>query len=81
MINWKDISEFAEPDWDSLGNTAPPTLFWRPKKGATLGYIRDGELFDAKWIYVSDSNKVSHFSPVEAPEGGNVVDLVSHRGA
>ena len=81
MVNWKSITDFVEPDWEQLGDSAEPSLFWRPKKGATLGYIRDGELFDAKWIYVSDSNKVSHFSLVEAPEGGNVIDLAARRGA
>lgn len=67
MVNWTEISDYVEPDWERLGTSVPPTLFWRPKKGATLGFIRDGELFDAKWIYVSDANKVSHFCPVEDP--------------
>jgi hypothetical protein len=78
VIQWNEIADFVEPDWERAGTTAPPSLFWRPKKGATFGYIRDGELFDAKWIYVSDSNKVSHFSLVEGP-GDNVVDLAAHR--
>jgi len=30
--------------------------------------IRDGELFDYKWLYVCDSNKVTHFSDVNGPE-------------
>ena len=51
-------------------------LFWRPKQGATLGYIRDGELFDAMWLYVCDSNKVSDFSAVNAP-GDNRTHLQS----
>lgn len=70
MVHWKEIAEFVEPAWDqqAAGGAPPPTLFWRPRKGATFGYIRDGELFDAKWIYVSDSNKVSHFALVEAPD-------------
>jgi hypothetical protein len=43
-----------------------------------LGYIRDGELFDAKWIYVCDANKVSDFSTVNGP-GDNIIDLDTHR--
>jgi len=39
-----------------------------------LGYVRDGELFDWKWLYVCDANKVTHFSEVNGPES-NVVDL------
>jgi len=78
VVQWKDIADFVEPDFDGTGSPPPPALFWRPKKGATFGYIRDGELFDAKWIYVSDSNKVSHFSLVEGPSD-NVVDLAAHR--
>jgi hypothetical protein len=79
VVQWTDIAEYTEPDWERLGDSAPPALFWRPKKGATYGYIRDGELFDAKWIYVSDANKVSHFCDVEGPSDGNVVDLAAHR--
>ena len=40
----------CEPNWVKLGTELPPVFFRRPKKGATLGYIRDGELFDAKWV-------------------------------
>jgi len=47
MIHWKPIVEYVEPNWVKLGTDLPPALFWRPKKGASLGYIRDGELFDA----------------------------------
>jgi len=50
MIHWKPVGEYVEPDWVKLGTDLPPTLFWRPKHGAILGYIRDGELFDAKWL-------------------------------
>ena len=46
----------------------PATLFWRGAKGAVFGHIRDGELFDHKWVYVCDSNKVTHFTEVEGPE-------------
>ena len=74
MIHWKPIGEYVEPNWVKLGTELPPVLFWHPKKGATLGYIRDGELFDAKWVYVCDSNKVSNFSTVNGP-GDNVIDL------
>jgi hypothetical protein len=41
-----------------------------------FGYIRDGELFDYKWLYVCDSNKVTHFSEVNGPES-NVVPIRS----
>ncbi len=78
MVQWTEIADFVEPDWEKVGNTAPPALFWRPKKGPTFGYIREGELFDAKWIYVSDANKVSHFSLVDGPED-NVINLAAHR--
>lgn len=81
MVHWSIIADYTEPDWERVGTTAPPQLFWRPKKGATFGYIRDGELFDAKWIYVSDANKVSHFSLVEAPDEGKVVDLNAFRSS
>lgn len=78
MIHWKPVSEYNEPNWVKNGTAMPPLLFWRPKKGAVLGYVRDGELFDAKWIYVCDSNKVTHFSEVNGPES-NVVDLGTFR--
>jgi hypothetical protein len=74
MIHWKPIGEYVEPNWVQLGTDMPPVLFWRPKKGATLGYIRDGELFDAKWVYVCDSHKLSDFSTINGP-GDNSVDL------
>ena len=45
-----------------------PLLFWRQRNGAVFGFIRDGELFDAKWVYVCDSNKATHFAEVIAPE-------------
>ena len=68
MVHWKSIADFIEPNWETPDAELPPVLFWRPRKGATLGFIRDGELFDAKWVYVCDSNKVSHFSAVNAPD-------------
>jgi hypothetical protein len=74
MIHWKQIDEFIEPNWEKDGTSSAALLFWRPEKGPVLGYIRDGELFDHKWMYVCDSNKVSHFSDVNMP-GSNVVDL------
>ena len=44
-----------------------PVLFWRKGKGAVFGSVREGELFDAKSVYVCDANKVSHFAHVVAP--------------
>ena len=81
MIHWKPIDAYIEPDWDKVGTALPAVLFWRDKKGgAVFGYIRDGELFDHKWVYVCDSNKATHFSEVNGPES-NVVDLdASRRG-
>jgi hypothetical protein len=78
MIHWKPIGEYVEPNWIQQGTALPPMLFWRTSKGATLGYVRDGELFDAKWVYVCDSNKVSDFSVVNDP-GDNVIDLDARR--
>lgn len=78
MIHWKPIADYVEPNWENEEAPRLPVLFWRPAKGATLGYIRDGELFDAKWVYVSDSNKVAHFSMINEPTD-NVVDISSHR--
>jgi hypothetical protein len=78
MIHWKSIDEFIEPNWEKLGTSGAPVLFWRGAKGAVLGYVRDGELFDHKWIYVCDANKVSHFSEVNGPES-NVVQLDEER--
>ena len=75
MIHWKQIDEFVEPNWEKVAASGPPTLFWRGKKeAAVFGYIRDGELFDYKWLYVCDSNKVTHFSEVNGPES-NVVEI------
>lgn len=78
MIHWKQIDEFIEPNWEKDGTEGAPNLFWRGQKGAVFGYIRDGELFDQKWIYVCDSNKVTHFSEVNGPES-NVVELQKFR--
>jgi hypothetical protein len=80
MIHWKAIDEFIEPNWEKAGTALPPQLFWRGAKGAVFGYIRDGELFDNKWLYVCDSNKVTHFSDVHGPES-NVVQLDAGRPA
>lgn len=78
MIHWKHIDEFIEPNWELAGTSGPPFLFWRTQKGAVLGYVRDGELFDWKWLYVCDSNKVTHFSDVNGPEN-NVLNLDNFR--
>lgn len=78
MIAWQPIAEFVEPNWDKVGQTAAPVLFWRPAKGATFGFIRDGELFNATWIYVSDANKVTHFVAINPPVE-KVVDLAARR--
>jgi hypothetical protein len=78
VIHWKQIDEFIEPNWEKLGTTGAPNLFWRGSKGAVFGFIRDGELFDHKWIYVCDSNKVTHFSEVNGPED-NVVEMQTFR--
>jgi hypothetical protein len=78
MIHWKHIDEYIEPNWEKVGTVGPAVLFWRGEKGAVFGYIRDGELFDHKWLYVCDSNKVTHFSEVNAPES-NVVELEKFR--
>ena len=78
MIHWKPIGEYVEPNWIKLGTELPPYLFWRPQKGATLGYIRDGEVFDYKRVYVCDANKVANFSMVNAPDD-NIVELENHR--
>lgn len=68
MVEWQDISAYAEPDWDAADVAVAPALFWRARGGATLGFIRDGELFDAKWIYVSDASRVTHFARVSGPD-------------
>lgn len=78
MIHWKPVDEYIEPNWLKEGTELPPQLFWRIKKGAVLGYLRDDELFDWKWVYVCDANKVTHFSEVNGP-GSNVVDLETYR--
>ncbi len=78
MIHWKRIDEYVEPDWEKEGTERQAVLFWRGKKGAVFGHIREGELFDHKWIYVCDANKVTHFSEVNGPEG-NVIELAKFR--
>lgn len=78
MIDWQPITAFAEPNWEQAGPPPAPVLFWRPNKGATLGFIREGELFNSTWIYVCDSNKVTHFVDINAPVD-KVVDLATRR--
>ena len=78
MIHWKHIDEFIEPKWEKVGTAGPATLFWRGKKEPVLGYIRDGQLFDHKWLYVCDSNKATHFSDINGPES-NVVEFEKFR--
>lgn len=69
MITWTPIAKFVEPEWDKPGVTPAPLLFWRPSKtAATFGFIRDGELFDSNWLYVCDSNKVTHFADINGPK-------------
>jgi hypothetical protein len=63
---WQPIADYIEPNWTATTHV-PPTLFWRKDKGAVLGFVRDGELFDAKSVYVCDANKVTHFSQIVAP--------------
>jgi len=63
---WKPIADYVEPSWDKVADISP-LLFWRRRNGAAFGYIRDGELFDAKWVYICDSNKATHFSEISAP--------------
>ena len=78
MIEWQAIAEFTEPNWDKVGTAQAPVLFWRPGKGATFGFIRDGELFNATWIYVCDANKVTHFATINPPVE-KIVDLAARR--
>jgi hypothetical protein len=74
---WKPIAEYVEPNWDTAGDM-PPLLFWRKRNGVALGYIRDGELFDAKWVYICDANKATHFADISAPDE-KVVELDAFR--
>ena len=71
ITKWKPIAEYVEPSWEEVGDSSP-MLFWRARKGAAFGYIRDGELFDARWVYICDASKATHFSEISAPrsEGG-----------
>ena len=64
---WKPIADYVEPSWDKVGDISP-MLFWRARKGAAFGYIRDGELFDARWVYICDASKVTYFSEISAPD-------------
>ena len=70
---WKPIAEYVEPSWEEVGDVSP-MLFWRARKGAAFGYIRDGELFDARWVYICDASKATHFSEIGAPDP-KVVEL------
>jgi hypothetical protein len=70
---WKPIVQYVEPSWEEVADIVP-MLFWRTRKGAAFGYIRDGELFDAKWVYMCDSNKATHFSEISGPDA-KVVEL------
>ncbi len=54
VIHWKQINEFIEPNWEKPGTEGVANLFWRGAKGAVFGFIRDGELFDNKWLYVCE---------------------------
>jgi hypothetical protein len=78
VIHWKQIDEFIEPNWEKVGTTAAAHLFWRGSKKPVFGFIRDGELFDYKWLYVCDANKVTHFSEINGPES-NVVEMQAFR--
>ena len=78
MIHWKHINEFIEPNWEKVGTEVPPALFWHAKAGAVFGYLRDGELFDHKWVYVCGSHMTTHFSEVNGPES-NVMKLDNFR--
>ena len=37
-------------------------------QGRCIRLHRDGELFDAKWVYISDAGKATHFSEISAPD-------------
>jgi hypothetical protein len=65
---WRPIDDYQEPAWDDAGGGIAPMLVWRQHAGVALGYIRDGELFDTNWVYVSDAANVSHFAVVTAPQ-------------
>lgn len=67
-MEWRLIKHYVEPNWEEAGAEPQVTLFWRPSKGPTLGFIREGELFDHKCLYVCDANKVTHFAYVQEPE-------------
>jgi hypothetical protein len=74
---WKPIAGYVEPSWDKVRDISP-MLFWRARKGAAFGYIRDGELFDATWVYICDAGKATHFSEISAPDE-KVVELDAFR--
>ena len=68
VIHWKKIDEFIEPNWEKMAALASPVLFWRGKKEvAVFGYIRDGELFDHKWMYVCEFEQGDPFLRGERP--------------
>jgi len=70
---WKPIAEYVEPSGGG-GRGHFPDVVLRARKGAAFGYIRDGELFDAEWVYIRDANKATHFSKISAPDP-KVVEL------
>ncbi len=74
---WQPIADYVEPSWDKAGDISP-MLFWRARKGVALGYIREGELFDAKGVYICDAGKATHFSEISAPDA-KVVELDAFR--
>jgi hypothetical protein len=77
---WKPIADYVEPSWDKVGDSSP-MLFWRARKGAAFGYIRDGELFDATWVYICDAGKATHFSEISARAPGVACPMIAWAGA
>ena len=78
VIHWKQIDEFIEPNWEKAETPMAANLFWRGKKGAVFGYIRDGELFDFSGSMSATSNKVTNFYEVNGPES-NLMELERFR--
>ena len=56
----------------------PRCCFGARARVPRFGYIRDGELFDAKWVYICDASKATHFSEISAPDE-KVVELDTFR--
>ena len=67
VIHWKQIDEFIEPNWEKAETPMAANLFWRGKKGAVFGYIRDGELFDFRWQYVCELEQGDSFFRSQRP--------------